>query len=84
VEVERERRLLGLSNRPGAWRRPWLAGLNVHANPNALSVPTTALLFGEHGVQVTTVDSTQAVVLKNVQVDEDIGANVEILAGLCL
>jgi hypothetical protein len=42
------------------------------------------LLFGEHGVQVTTVDSTQAVVLKNVQVDEDIGANVEILAGLCL
>ncbi len=55
---------------------------HVDPNPNALSIPTTALLFGEHGVQVATVDPNQAVVLKNVQVGQDIGANVEILSGL--
>ena len=55
---------------------------HVDANPNALSIPTTALLFGEQGVQVATVDANQTVVLKKVQVGQDIGTNVEILAGL--
>jgi len=55
---------------------------HVDANPNALSIPTTALLFGERGIQVATVDSNQTIVLKNVQVGQDIGTNVEILAGL--
>jgi hypothetical protein len=34
------------------------------------------------GVEVATVDGNQAVAPKNVQVGQDIGSNVEILAGL--
>jgi RND family efflux transporter MFP subunit len=55
---------------------------HLEPNPNALSVPATALLFGEHGIQLATVDANQSVVMKTVQVGQDIGANVEILAGL--
>ena len=55
---------------------------HIEANPKALSIPTTALMFGEHGIQVATVDANQAIVFKNVQVGQDIGSNVEILSGL--
>jgi RND family efflux transporter MFP subunit len=55
---------------------------HIEANPKALSIPTTALLFGEHGIQVATVDANQAVMFKNVQVGQDIGSSVEILSGL--
>jgi hypothetical protein len=39
-------------------------------------------MFGEHGIQVATVDANQAILFKNVQVGQDIGSNVEILSGL--
>ena len=55
---------------------------HIEANPKALSIPTTALMFGEHGIQVATVDANQAIRFKNVQVGQDIGSNVEILSGL--
>ena len=55
---------------------------HIEANPKALSIPATALMFGEHGIQVATVDADQAIAFKNVQVGQDIGANVEILSGL--
>ena len=55
---------------------------HIEANPKALSIPTTALMFGEHGIQVATVDANQAILFKNVQVGQDIGSNVEILSGL--
>jgi RND family efflux transporter MFP subunit len=55
---------------------------HLDANPNALSVPATALMFGERGIQVATVDANQSVALKTVQVGQDIGSNVEIVAGL--
>ena len=55
---------------------------HLDANPNALSIPATALMFGERGVQVATVDANQSVALKTVQVGQDIGSNVEIVAGL--
>jgi RND family efflux transporter MFP subunit len=55
---------------------------HIQADPKALSIPTTALMFGEHGIQVATVDANQAIAFKNVQVGQDIGSNVEILSGL--
>ena len=55
---------------------------HLEPNPNALSIPATALMFGEHGVQVATVDANQSVALKNVQVGHDIGSYVEIVSGL--
>lgn len=54
----------------------------IPANVNALRVPATALMFGERGVRVATVDSNDAVVLKTVQLGRDIGTDVEILSGL--
>lgn len=51
-------------------------------NPDAIRVPATALMFGEKGVRVATVDSNDAVVLKPVQLGLDIGSDVEILSGL--
>ena len=53
----------------------------LQANPDAIRVPATALMFGEHGIRVATVDR-DAVVLKPVQIGRDIGSDVEILAGL--
>ncbi len=50
-------------------------------NPNALRVPATALMFGEHGIRVAGVEDG-AVVLKTVQLGRDIGSDVEVLAGL--
>jgi RND family efflux transporter MFP subunit len=55
---------------------------HLEAKPNALSIPATALLFGERGIQVATVDPNGAVRFKSVQVGQDIGSNVEIVAGL--
>jgi RND family efflux transporter MFP subunit len=55
---------------------------HLEAKPNALSIPATALLFGERGIQVATVDPNGAVKFKSVQVGQDIGSNVEIVAGL--
>jgi len=65
--------------RPGTFTE---VRFHIDANPNALSVPTTALLFGEHGIQVATVDANQAVAFKAVHVGQDIGNDVEIRAGL--
>ncbi len=65
-----------------------MSGLNTEAhfhldpNPDALRVPATALMFGEKGVQIATVDAKEAVLLKTVQVGQDIGTDVEVVGGL--
>lgn len=55
---------------------------HIPSNANALSVPATALMFGERGIQVATIGVKGTVELKPVQVGQDIGSNVEILSGL--
>lgn len=54
----------------------------IPANPDALRLPATSLLFGERGVRVATVDGTETVTIKPVLIGRDIGSDVEILAGL--
>ncbi len=58
---------------------------NVHfelpVDPNLVKIPSTALVTGNQGTQVATLDSNK-VVLKNVQLGRDFGDSVEILAGL--
>jgi RND family efflux transporter MFP subunit len=51
-------------------------------NPDALRVPATALIFGNQGLRVATVDGSGVVALKPVQIGRDIGNDVEVLAGL--
>lgn len=59
---------------------------NVHfqlpADPNLVTIPSTALITGSSGSQVATVDSNDKVLLKSVQLGRDLGDSVEVLAGL--
>jgi RND family efflux transporter MFP subunit len=59
---------------------------NVHfeipTDANLVRIPSTALVTGNTGTQVATLDSNNKVVLKSVQLGRDLGDSVEVLAGL--
>src|ERR1700682_2620829 len=59
---------------------------NVHfqipSDANLVKIPSTALVTGNQGTQVATLDSNDRVVLKSVQLGRDLGDSVEIVAGL--
>jgi RND family efflux transporter MFP subunit len=59
---------------------------NVHfqipADPNLVTIPSTALVTGNQGTQVATIDGNGKVALKSIQLGRDLGDSVEVLAGL--
>ena len=59
---------------------------NVHFEvptpANVVTIPSTALVTGNQGTQVATLDGNNKVVLKSVQLGRDLGDSVEIIAGL--
>ncbi len=59
---------------------------NVHfelpTDASLVKLPSTALVTGNQGTQVATLDSNDKVVLKSVQLGRDLGDSVEIVAGL--
>src|SRR6202790_1685791 len=59
---------------------------NVHfelpTDANLVTIPSTALVTGNQGTQVATVDSNDRVVLRKVQRGPDFGDSVEVGAGL--
>src|SRR4030081_3437142 len=59
---------------------------NVHFeipnDTNLVTIPSTALVTGNQGTQVATLDSNNKVVLKKVQLGRDLGDSVEVIAGL--
>ena len=59
---------------------------NVHfempTDANLVTIPSTALVTGNQGTQVATLDSNDKVVLKNVRLGRDLGDSVEVIAGL--
>jgi RND family efflux transporter MFP subunit len=59
---------------------------NVHfeipADGNLVTIPSTALVTGNQGSQVATLDSNNKVVLKSVRLGRDLGDSVEVIAGL--
>jgi RND family efflux transporter MFP subunit len=59
---------------------------NVHfeipTEADLVSIPSTALITGNQGTQLATLDGTDKVVLKSVQLGRDLGDSVEVLAGL--
>ena len=50
--------------------------------PKALILPTSALIFQEHGMQVATVDKDGKVDLKSIRIGRDFGTEVEVVAGI--
>src|SRR6266446_574609 len=59
---------------------------NVHfeipTDANLVTIPSTALVTGNQGTQVATLDSNNKVVLRSVQLGRDLGDSVEVTAGL--
>jgi RND family efflux transporter MFP subunit len=59
---------------------------NVHfevpIDANLVKIPSTALITGNQGTQVATLDVNDKVVLKNVRLGRDLGDSVEVVAGL--
>jgi RND family efflux transporter MFP subunit len=59
---------------------------NVHfeipTDANLVKIPSTALITGNQGTQVATLDSNDKVVLKSVKLGRDFGDSVEVVAGL--
>ena len=59
---------------------------NVHfelpTDANLVTIPSTALVTGNQGTQVATLDGNNKVVLKKVQLGRDLGDSVEVIAGL--
>src|SRR3979411_2988578 len=59
---------------------------NVHfeipTDANLVKVPSTALVTGNQGTQIATLNSNNKVVLKNIRLGRDLGDSVEVVAGL--
>jgi RND family efflux transporter MFP subunit len=59
---------------------------NVHfeipTDANLVKIASTALITGNQGTQVATLDSNNKVVLKSVKLGRDLGDSVEVVAGL--
>jgi len=54
----------------------------IPADANLVRIPSTALVTGNQGAQVATLDSNDKVVLKRVRLGRDFGDSVEVIAGL--
>ena len=64
---------------PGAFAN---TRIELPANLRALSIPAGALIFGQKGLRVATVDANNKVVLKPITIARDLGQVVEIATGL--
>ena len=54
----------------------------VPGDPNMVRVPATALIPGDHGMQVALLGDGNKVVFKSIQLGRDFGDSVEVTAGL--
>ena len=66
---------------PGAYAQVNFA---LPGNPNLVRVPTSALIFREHGTEVATIGPGDKIELKPVTLGRNLGTDVEILKGLTL
>jgi RND family efflux transporter MFP subunit len=64
---------------PGAFAS---VSLQLPHTANALSVPSSALLFDKSGLRVATLDEDNRVVLKKITIARDLGQTIEIGSGL--
>jgi RND family efflux transporter MFP subunit len=64
---------------PGAYAE---VEFDLPGNPQGMRIPTSALLFREHGLKVATVGPDGKVELKAVTLGRNLGTNVEVLSGL--
>jgi RND family efflux transporter MFP subunit len=56
--------------------------IKIPGNATTLRIPTSALVFREHGLEVAVIGPDDKVVLKPVQVARDFGTEIEVTSGL--
>jgi RND family efflux transporter MFP subunit len=66
---------------PGAYAQVSFA---LPGNPNLVRIPTSALIFREHGTEVATIGPDDKIELKPITLGRNLGTDVEILKGLTL
>ena len=64
---------------PGAFAN---ARIELPEAMKALSIPSSALIFGQKGLRVATVDDASKVTLKPVKISRDLGQTIEISTGI--
>jgi RND family efflux transporter MFP subunit len=66
---------------PGAYAR---VEFDLPSNPNVVLVPTSALLFREHGLKVATIGPGDKIELRLVTLGRNLGTEVEVLNGIAM
>jgi RND family efflux transporter MFP subunit len=66
---------------PGAYAQ---VDFELPSNPNIVRVPTSALIFREHGMEVATIGAGDKIELKPVTLGRNLGTEVEVVQGLKL
>jgi RND family efflux transporter MFP subunit len=66
---------------PGAYAQ---VDFELPSNPNVVQVPTSALIFREHGMEVATIGTGDKIELKPVTLGRNLGTEVEVVKGLTL
>ncbi|HEX9140280.1 MAG TPA: efflux RND transporter periplasmic adaptor subunit [Steroidobacteraceae bacterium] len=56
----------------------------IPAPPHVMQLPTTTLMFRKEGLQVATLDDSNHIVLKSIQLAKELGAVVDVNLGLTL
>jgi RND family efflux transporter MFP subunit len=64
---------------PGAYAQ---VEFELPSNPNVVHVPTSTLIFREHGMEVATVGPDNKIVLKPITLGRNLGTEVEVVKGL--
>ncbi len=64
---------------PGAYAK---VDFELPGNPNVVRVPTSALIFREHGMEVAIVGTDNKIELKPVTLGRNLGTEVEVINGL--
>jgi multidrug efflux pump subunit AcrA (membrane-fusion protein) len=64
---------------PGAFAE---VHFKIASPPNVMHIPTSALLFREHGPEVAVVGADGKIILKKIDIGRNLGTEVEVLHGL--
>jgi RND family efflux transporter MFP subunit len=66
---------------PGAYAQ---VDFELPTNPDVVRVPTSALIFREHGMEVATIGAGDKIELKPITIGRNLGTEVEVVKGLTL
>ena len=64
---------------PGAFAE---VDFKLPSDPSALRIPTTAIVFGKHGMRVAVVDANGVISMRPVLLGRNLGNEVEVRSGL--